>query len=590
MKTAFFLSDEGTKKMKKKTKKREEFNDLLIPVLLMLCVLPFVIHLAEYSCGYAKYPWYSDNDVITDIYSYYRCYFLEVVAVFTLAVLVFRMGLYKEKRKPCKIFIPAAVYSVMALLSTIFSVNISASLAGNFYQFQGIIVLLGYVVLGFYCYQIMEKESDYKTIWYGVIFVAVLMMIVGFFQAAKKDLLDFSWMQKLIMSKEQYEIYGGSIETIFTGNNVFLTLFNPNYASVFLVMFFCVFSVMFYTEKIKWKKILEGIASFGILILIWFTYSRSAIIAILAAGVIFLALEKEKAGKILKYMIPGIAVLAVVFFFIDKGNDFKYLSRLIDEKKETQLEEMITTKEGVELTCQGKEICLSVEDGKPVVSGKDKKSVEIESKEDGEIILGLEQPIHAMVQEDNLYLWIEEQTFTFGWGEEGYYYLTENGKKDALEKIDKVDFGGLEYLGSGRLYIWSRTIPILNKYLFLGSGPDTFAEVFPQDDYVGKAVYAENPARIMEKPHNDYLLQWVQTGFVSMAAMVVFYILFFRKGFGFYKKAVLDSYRVRLGMGCFLGCISYMMGSFFNDSTLYTAPVFWIFLGISLSVSYEERV
>ena len=184
--------------MKKKTKKREEFNDLLIPVLLMLCVLPFVIHLAEYSCGYAKYPWYSDNDVITDIYSYYRCYFLEVVAVFTLAVLVFRMGLYKEKRKPCKIFIPAVVYSVMALLSTIFSVNISASLAGNFYQFQGIIVLLGYVVLGFYCYQIMEKESDYKTIWYGVIFVAVLMMIVGFFQAAKKDLLDFSWMQKQI--------------------------------------------------------------------------------------------------------------------------------------------------------------------------------------------------------------------------------------------------------------------------------------------------------------------------------------------------------------------------------------------------------
>ncbi|MGN0291737.1 MAG: hypothetical protein ACI4C5_07380, partial [Lachnospiraceae bacterium] len=61
-------------------------------------------------------------------------------------------------------------------------------------------------------------------------------------------------------------------------------------------------------------------------------------------------------------------------------------------------------------------------------------------------------------------------------------------------------------------------------------------------------------------------------------------------GFGFYKKAVLDSYRVRLGMGCFLGCISYMMGSFFNDSTLYTAPVFWIFLGISLSVSYEEKV
>ena len=43
----------------------------------------------------------------------------------------------------------------------------------------------------------------------------------------------------------------------------------------------------------------------------------------------------------------------------------------------------------------------------------------------------------------------------------------------------------------------------------------------------------------------------------------------------------------RLGAGCFLACISYMIAGFFNDSNLQTAPVFWVFAGIVLS-SYSQ--
>ena len=69
----------GTKKKQTKHKEKQQgFNDLLIPMLLILCIMPFIVRLALYSCGYAKYPWYSDEDVIMDLYSYYRCYFFEV--------------------------------------------------------------------------------------------------------------------------------------------------------------------------------------------------------------------------------------------------------------------------------------------------------------------------------------------------------------------------------------------------------------------------------------------------------------------------------------------------------------------------------
>ena len=90
----------GTKKKQTKQKEKQQgFNDLLIPMLLILCIMPFIVRLALYSCGYAKYPWYSDEDVIMDLYSYYRCYFFEVVAIFTAAVLAFRIGLFPENRK-----------------------------------------------------------------------------------------------------------------------------------------------------------------------------------------------------------------------------------------------------------------------------------------------------------------------------------------------------------------------------------------------------------------------------------------------------------------------------------------------------------
>ena len=74
-------------------------------------------------------------------------------------------------------------------------------------------------------------------------------------------------MQRLVMSKEQFAEYGGTLETIFSGNNVFLSLYNPNYAGVFLTIFAPVFAVMCSSEKEKKKKIFYGILCAGCLIL-----------------------------------------------------------------------------------------------------------------------------------------------------------------------------------------------------------------------------------------------------------------------------------------------------------------------------------
>lgn len=303
--------------------------------------------------------------------------FLFVVAA-AVVVLVFRMGLYRERTKSIRVFLPLAVYSGFTVLSAIFSDNPKAAWLGGFVSLEGAFVLIGYCVIAFYTYQILEQESDYRSIMRAVRMMFVLQSVVGWFQVCKHDLLNYEWVQRLVMPDALFAEYGGAIEDVFTGNNVFLTLYNPNFAAIFLVMFAAVFAVFSVTSASRKERIIYGI-----------------------------------------YLVDAM-----------EWNGHKELFFLIDD--------------------------YSLEFAKLAA---------------------------------------------------GYYYETEWGKEDLMVDIPHVDFHGLEYLGSG---------------------PDTFAEVFPQNDYVGKMIYAESTARIMERAHNDFLVRWVQTGFLSLLALVVFYVLFFQ--------------------------------------------------------------
>lgn len=110
-----------------------------------------------------------------------------------------------------------------------------------------------------------------------------------------------------------------------------------------------------------------------------------------------------------------------------------------------------------------------------------------------------------------------------------------------------------------------------------------FAEAYPQNDYVGKILYAGSARRIIESTHNDYLNRWVQTGMMSLVSVLVFYALFFKKCFFYYRHCILDTKRNQLGLGCFLACVCYLVCCLFSDSSLYTTPVFYVFAGIALA-------
>lgn len=566
--------------MKKKNtgkKTKQHFNDLLLPIVVVLCLMPFVVYLAEYDYGYSGYLWHSDDSIMQDFYAYYRSIFFLVILFFVLVILAFSFAIGRENFKRNKIFYPLLAYTALALLSSICSVNRKAAFWGNYVSYQGFFVLAGYCLMIYYTYQIMRRENDYKSILHAIMVMFVPMSLLGWLQVFKNDPLNWDWVQKMLMPDALYEVYGGAVEDVFTGNNVFLSLYNPNYAAIFLVMFACAFLLQFLTAQERREKIVAAVFLLDALVLCWFTYTRAALVAfVVVVAVLMIIIGKRRERKVILYIALSGAGLLVLLLVVDTALfGGKFASRIMDEPKNAKLESILTTEDGVEITYGGATCVLRLED---VAEGEIRLSLPGECYADSFEWDGEKQ---ILVKLDDITLQFTEQDGT-------YYYYTEWGKTDSMQNVDAVDFHGYEYLGSGRLYIWSRVLPMLKRYIFLGSGPDTFAEVYPQNDYVGKLVYAENPGRIMEGAHNDYLMRWVQTGLLSLLALLVFYGMFIRKCFRYYRQCGLTAVREKLGFGCFLGCVGYLVCSFFSDSTLYTTPIFYVFAGIALAAADGE--
>ncbi len=91
---------------------------------------------------------------------------------------------------------------------------------------------------------------------------------------------------------------------------------------------------------------------------------------------------------------------------------------------------------------------------------------------------------------------------------------------DQINTVPKVNVEGYERLGSGRAYIWSRTLPMLKETILYGKGTDTFVVHFPQHDLIGKTNMG-NARIVVDKPHNYYMLIGVTSGVVSLVSVLV---------------------------------------------------------------------
>ncbi len=571
--------------------RKKQTQDLLIPVVIITTVLPFIVHLAVYHCGYADYDWYSTEDGIADFYCYYKSYFLDVTAFFAAVVLAFRFALYRELTKDLKVYLPLAGYVLFVLLSTIFSVNRSASINGNFESFESCLVLTSYVIMSLYAYQVIDCERDYQTVCNALTVTGILFSVLGLLQASGHDPLDLPWLQKLMMSEEEFTLYSGAVKNTFSDGYVSLTLYNPNYAGIVLAMLSVFFLVLCATESRKKQKAAYGVFSAVLFFLMWHTYARASLLAVVPT-LLLSAFLRYCSGRIKRDKKQFLSILATmilasgILIALDGASGFRFLSRFAEKNTREPLEYLTTEPDGIHVGYNGQEYLIWLDGGKICCQRMDRTDDILRGEE---IRLPMEAEAEAFsLGEDSLMLYLADTTLQFVRQEDGYHYQTSHGKITDIKQVDAADFHGLEYLGSARGYIWSRTLPLLKNYLLTGSGPDTFAEVFPQHDYAGKIVYSDRPDMVIEKAHNDYLTKWVQTGLPSVICLLLFYASLIVRGIRFYREKTLTwNHKTRVGYACFLSCLVYMTANIFNDSTLQTAPLFWIMAGTAMRGTAE---
>ena len=127
---------------------------------------------------------------------------------------------------------------------------------------------------------------------------------------------------------------------------------------------------------------------------------------------------------------------------------------------------------------------------------------------------------------------------------------------------------------------------LLKDYLFLGSGADTYALVYPNDDFVDKYNNGYDNL-IITKPHNLYLQIAVQTGVLSLICFLVFYLWYFITGVRLYFRKRFDNLLTVTGFAILLGTFGYMISALANDSTITISPLYWALLGIGIGINHR---
>ena len=192
--------------------------------------------------------------------------------------------------------------------------------------------------------------------------------------------------------------------------------------------------------------------------------------------------------------------------------------------------------------------------------------------------------------EENLYIDIDtaEKNWPFLITADGIKYRNGFGKTTELKEIGSVGFKNNLAFGSGRGYIWSRTLYMIKDNILIGDGANTYCVKFPHNDYAGKynsEVFRNNVDIVVDKPHNMYMGMFQGTGGISMAAFLALIIVYIYSGLKTLKGSGYETWLEYAAAGIFLGVIGFLTAGIFNDSNVSVMPMFYGLLAAGFSAN-----
>lgn len=218
---------------------------------------------------------------------------------------------------------------------------------------------------------------------------------------------------------------------------------------------------------------------------------------------------------------------------------------------------------------------------------KDGKVISFVQTEDGWAALDGEYSMISIILSDGLL------SLDLGYSNPIYFEITEDvfqyiGLNGYIEEMsDKPPFPEFfDYyrLGTGRVYIWLNTVPMLKDCMFKGYGAGEYVFHYPHADIIGSLNTHGVVPLITPKPHCMYLQIFTSYGFPALVAFICFAAVILKRGI---TAPIHDGEGSIIALCA--GLICFLISGVANDSNSTFNIWFWVMAGAAEAL-YEKNI
>ena len=282
-----------------------------LPLLLIAGFVPLIVY-AKYVDleGTTQSLYWTGQRQYLDFFSYWKSMW---VVILTAIALILYVVLYKQKKLPFKnlkqYYIPLGIYAICVILSTLFAIDTQTALWGFVDMYQGMFVLISYVLLTFLTINFVNSERDVTLFVKAFLFLMIVEGLLGITQYFGFDFFQTKLGNNLIVPGNlQVE----NLSFSFGPKTIYGTLFNTNFVGSFATLMLP-FSIAFLLgAKEKKQRIISAIAVV-LMIFVWIgCNSRAGYLGVAVSAVFALWLFRKVLIKNWKVSISLLAVFILL--------------------------------------------------------------------------------------------------------------------------------------------------------------------------------------------------------------------------------------------------------------------------------------
>lgn len=524
-------------------------------LLIALIIIPLFIkaHISEFISP--KFTLLSSG-FQADIFSYYKYIFLVIITIIIGILFIYKVMFLQHNIQKSKINLFLGILAVMVTLSAVLSPYKLLALHGMYNRHEGTVSLLCYLALFFVAANIRFSAKQIQGFLYSLYPFVIINMVLSLFAFNEKSLLEIGWINNLLLGSlpEGADVTGGE----FGAAKLWGTTSNPNYISGIGAVLTVLFLTWAIFNKSKFRSLINIIIAVMSFVMILTSLSTSGFLTmiVLLPIILILVFFKEQKVKALVVLLAFVIMATSVYVPLANKNP-----RVWNETFGFVIKENPFVEPEASILSNLKSVVYSDDIANPSVK-EQASSLKVSR-------FAIEKGLSDIFPPDKVY--------------------AEGNREELISfEIPTLPSPGTS-AGSGRAYIWDKTFETAMEHPIFGYGLDAFTYIFPQDD-IDKVAGLNTYNTIVDKPHNMYLGLFIGSGIIVILAFILLVGAVLFKGVQDVWKRQTSQQENVVMLALFAASIAYLVQGLVNDSVIGSAVIFWILLGVLVSIMNNDKV